>query len=120
MGAVYTRRGSRSCPSGTSTLYNGFIANDYYTHRGSGYNSLCMHPSPQWPSGYSNGNQNDALLYTTEMETSGHSSGDEAQYGHNRELSCAVCSGQAGCTVNQKCPAGQVRTGSCAGIVNNY
>ena len=25
------------------------------------------------------------------MQTSGHSSGDETQYGHDRELSCAVC-----------------------------
>lgn len=176
---VYTRWGSRSCPSGATRLYEGFVANDYYTHSGSGVNYLCMHPSPQWPTGMSNGNQNGALLYgveyqntgavdknhdkdagcavcqskgtrvpyvqwgrktctnghslqyyglimanhytyrkaeyicvdwdraphlrssnsnhnggllyTTEMQTKSHSSGDEAQYGHDRELSCAVC-----------------------------
>merc|ERR1712048_1488549 len=177
---VYTRWGSRSCPSGTTKLYEGFVASDYYTHAGSGANYLCMHPKPEFPPGMSTGNQdgaliygveyentgavdknaqkdaacavcqrmgassvyvqwgrqsctnghrreywgllmadrythkkseyicvdweraphktssnsnhNGGLLYTTEMQTNGHSSGDEAQYGHDRELSCAVCS----------------------------
>ena len=178
--AIFTRWGSRSCPKGTVKLYEGFVAKDYYTHKGSGANYLCMHPQPQWPAGMSGGNQdgallygveyqntgavdknndhdagcvvcehetaasvyvqwgrksctnghntlywglimadhythqkslyicvdweraahatsstgnqNGGLLYTTEMQTNGHSSGDEKQYGHDRELSCAVCS----------------------------
>merc|ERR1712134_15992 len=38
-----------------------------------------------------NADHNGGLLYTTEMQTNGHSSGDETQYSHDREVSCAVC-----------------------------
>merc|ERR1712226_1059036 len=84
--AVYTRWGSRSCPSGSTELYEGFIANSYYTHQGDGANYVCMHPSPQFPSGYSNGNQNGALLYGTEYENTG-----AVDKSHNADAGCAVC-----------------------------
>merc|ERR1712134_230117 len=202
---VYTRWGSRTCANGATKLYEGFMANDYYTHPGSGYNYLCMHPQPQWPSGMNTGNQdgallygveyentgavdknyqkdaacavcqqksstrvpyvqwgrkscsnghkleyyglimanrynhnskseyvcvdwdraaharssnanhNGGLLYTTEMQTTGHSSGDEQQYGHDRELSCAVCNPRPKNTVvytrwgSRSCPSGTTK-----------
>merc|ERR1711937_1057471 len=84
--AVFTRWGSRSCPSGTTKLYEGFIANDYYTHRGSGANYLCMHPQPQWPSGMSTGNQDGALLYGVEYENTG-----AIDKNHNKDAGCVVC-----------------------------
>merc|ERR1712127_1082382 len=39
--AVYTHWGSRSCPSGSSKMYEGFMAGTHYTHGGSA-NTLCL------------------------------------------------------------------------------
>ena len=61
-GSVYSHWGSTTCPSGAEVLYSGFMATSHYTHGGSGANMLCMHPSPQYPAGYSDGDQNGALL----------------------------------------------------------
>merc|ERR1711998_185026 len=60
-GAVYTRWGKKTCGSTATTLYTGFIAGAYYTNTGGGYNHLCMHPQPEYPEGYSTGNQNGNL-----------------------------------------------------------
>ena len=86
MNPVYTRWGKRTCPSGVTKLYEGFIASDYYTHPGSGYNYLCMHPQPQFPPGVSNGNQDGALLYGVEYQNTG-----AVDKNHNKDLavSCA-------------------------------
>jgi len=65
-GAVYTRWGSTSCPVGAAALYTGFMAGEHYEHGGSGANYLCMHPSREDPIGFSDGDQNGALLYGTE------------------------------------------------------
>ena len=61
-GSVFVHWGSTTCPSGAEVLYSGFMATSSYDHGGSGANMLCMHPSPQYPAGYSDGNQNGALL----------------------------------------------------------
>lgn len=87
-GAVYTRWGSRSCANGATTLYHGMMAGEHYTHNGGGYQYLCMHPSPQWPPSYSNGDQNGNLLYGTEYENQGSSAGNKNA---NRDAACAVC-----------------------------
>merc|ERR1712025_1225382 len=78
--------GSRSCPSGTTKLYEGFMASDYYTHPGSGANYLCMHPQPQWPTGMSTGNQDGALLYGVEYQNTG-----AVDKNHDKDAACAVC-----------------------------
>merc|ERR1712048_460761 len=83
---VYTRWGKRTCPSGVTKLYEGFIASDYYTHPGSGYNYLCMHPQPQFPPGVSNGNQDGALLYGVEYQNTG-----AVDKNHNKDAGCVLC-----------------------------
>jgi hypothetical protein len=63
---VFTRWGATTCPLGTTTLYSGFVAGAHYTHVGSGANYLCMHPSPEYPPGALDANNDGALLYGTE------------------------------------------------------
>jgi hypothetical protein len=56
-----------------------------------------------------NGNQNGALLYTTEMEGG---SSDEKAYPHDHEISCAVCSSSLPVYVrwgSTKCPGGATK-----------
>ena len=62
-GAVYPRWGHRECPSGATTLYSGYMSSAHYGHRGSGANTLCLHPDGQLPQGANAGNQNGNLLY---------------------------------------------------------
>merc|ERR1712048_415513 len=92
--AVFTRWGSRSCPKGTLTLYDGFMANDYYKHTGSGANYLCMHPQPEWPEGMSTASQNGALLYGVEYENTG-----AVDKNHDKDAACAVCEHETASTV---------------------
>ena len=75
--------GSRSCSTGSVKLYDNFMAGSKYDHRGSGYNALCMHPSPQWPPGASTANNNGNLLYGTESEVQGAKK--------DMAAACAVC-----------------------------
>merc|ERR1711959_117752 len=57
----------------------------------------------------SNANHNGALLYTTEVEGG---SSDETQYGHDREISCAVCSPPTGSKVYTMWGKNNCRTGT--------
>jgi hypothetical protein len=92
--AVYTRWGSTSCPMGSMLLYSGFMSTSHFTHSGSGYNMLCMHPSPQLPSGYDAADNNGALLYGVEYENTG-----AIDRHKNYDAACAVCQWQNGATV---------------------
>merc|ERR1712072_146625 len=78
--------GNRACPSSANLLYTGFMASGYYSQNGGGSNFLCMHPSPQWAPGMSNGDQNGALLYGTEYENTG-----AVDKNHNGDAACSVC-----------------------------
>jgi hypothetical protein len=82
-GSIYVQWGSRSCSTGSVKLYDNFMAGSKYDHRGSGYNALCMHPSPQWPPGASTANNNGNLLYGTEYEVQGAKK--------DMDAACAVC-----------------------------
>merc|ERR1712159_195850 len=86
MSQVYTRWGHRSCPSGTTKLYEGWIGGAHYGHNGSGHNCLCMHPQPQWAPGTHGGNQNGALIYGTEYENTG-----AVDKNHDKDAACSVC-----------------------------
>jgi len=46
-GAVYEHWGSRTCPSGSSLLYEGFAAGKMYSDMGGSSNTVCMHSDPQ-------------------------------------------------------------------------
>jgi len=91
---VFTRWGSKTCPSGTSKLYEGFMASGYYNHRGSGFNTLCMHRDPQRPYGWSSGNQNGNLLYGMEYFNTG-----AVDKHHGKDAACVVCEHQFASTV---------------------
>jgi hypothetical protein len=83
---VYTRWGSKACPSGDAKLYNSFMATSAHNHNGSGYNALCMHPTGERVSGASGGNQNGALLYGVEYENTG-----AVDKNHDKDAACVVC-----------------------------
>ena len=95
---MYPRWGSRSCPVGAITLYDGFMAGGHYTHYGGGANLLCMHGVPQYPEGYSDANNNGNLLYGVEYENTG-----------NQMLS-HIGSTDAACVLCQRGEASQVYT----------
>jgi len=85
-GSVYPRWGNQECPSGVTTLYSGFMSGSHYSHRGSGANTLCMHPQGQTPQGASAGNQNGNLLYGMEYQNTGG-----ADASHDVDAACAMC-----------------------------
>ena len=64
------------------------MASSYYTHNGGGANYICMHPTPTFPSGYSNGSQQGNLLYGVEYENQGSSAGNRNS---NQDAACVVC-----------------------------
>jgi hypothetical protein len=87
--SVYTRWGHRECGPDSRLIYEGFIAGAHYALNGGGANSICMTvtgASP--PHGYSDGNQNGALLYGTEYQNTGVSALDK---NHDGDAACAVC-----------------------------
>ena len=86
-GSVYPRWGKRNCPTGAKMLYSGFMAGAWYSHSGSGYNDLCMHPNPQsLPAAESALLSHFADLHGMEYETTG-----AADKSHNVDAACAMC-----------------------------
>merc|ERR1712048_630243 len=86
VGSVYVQWGRTQCSKHT-TEYKGLIMASRYTNQKSEF--ICVDLERAFHSENNNGNQNGALLYTTEMEGG---SSDEGMYPHNVEVSCAVCS----------------------------
>jgi hypothetical protein len=84
--AVYTRWGHKSCPTGSTKMYDGMIANSAHNHHGGGYNYLCMTKHSQAPPGASTGSQNGNLLYGTEYHDTG-----VMNKNHDRDAACVVC-----------------------------
>eukprot|EP00729_Bicosta_minor_P006823 gene6823-3689_t len=85
---TYVRWGSNSCPSGSELLFKGIAAGNAYNHGGSGTNTLCLHTSPQYPKGFSDGDQDGALLYGTEYQNTGTLDGSAKE---NKDAACAMC-----------------------------
>lgn len=85
---TYVRWGSNSCPSGSELLFKGIAAGNHYDHSGSGTNTLCLHTSPQYPKGFSDGDQDGALLYGTEYQNTGTLDGSAKE---NKDAACAMC-----------------------------
>ena len=76
--------GTRSCPSGWSKAYDGFIMGNWHTHVNSN-EAICV---DQNPLAYgNNGNQNGGLLYTVEFDQGSGA----VPYTNQREVTCAVC-----------------------------
>jgi hypothetical protein len=59
---VYSRWGSRSCPSGSSKMYEGFMAGTHYEHGGAA-NTLCLTQNSNSPPGATTQDNNGNLLY---------------------------------------------------------
>jgi hypothetical protein len=86
---TYVRWGRTVCPAGANVVYTGYAAGAHQTHAGSGANTLCLHDTPQWLT-FNDGDQNGALLYGTEFETT--TFGVSSLTGVNdRDARCVVC-----------------------------
>ena len=121
LASVYVQWGRKTCSGKHETVYWGIIMADHYKHKKSTF--ICV----DWERGYhrenNNGNQNGGLLYTSEVESG--SAGDE--YGHDIEVSCAVCAGLLKNTAvytrwgSLKCPSGtrQIYDGWVGGGAHN-
>jgi len=101
---TYVRWGAKKCAEHATTLYMGYAASGHHSHRGSGWEHLCLHPEPTYPTnlGYSGGNQNGALMYGTEYQNTG-----AIDKNHDKDAVCAMCA-VTGNTFTQwgrdKCP----------------
>merc|ERR1719420_1090463 len=85
-GHIFTEWGRYgSCTSGEK-LYSGLVMAERYTHRRSTY--ICVDEERATHAANHGGDQNGALLYTTEMEGG---SSHEGWYPHNYEVGCSVC-----------------------------
>merc|ERR1712059_137283 len=84
---VYTQWGRLSCSNGQTREYYGVVMASHYSQKKSEF--ICVDWERSYHSRNYNGDHNGALLYTTEVEGG---ASDETQYGHDREISCCVCS----------------------------
>ncbi|CAH1780634.1 unnamed protein product [Owenia fusiformis] len=99
-GAVYTRWGRTTCPSGVEKVYSGIIGKSHYTSTGSGGNYLCLPKEPEW--GYTMaGAQSNTHIYGVEYELPYANNPfltdnfpdptQPASWLHNHDAVCAVC-----------------------------
>jgi len=80
---TYIRWGNSTCEYGADTMYSGYAAGGYYSHKGSPANMLCLPPDPEYYSRSSSGSQ---YIYGVEYEISGvNSQADQ------RNMPCALC-----------------------------
>lgn len=84
--SVFTIWGSRTCPSNSHRIYEGFVAGSHYGHSGGGANPVCMTVNGVAPHGFSDGNQDGNLLYGAEYENTG-----ALDKNANGDAACAVC-----------------------------
>lgn len=108
--------GRNDCPSGTSLVYTGQVGGSYYdlgTGLGSGYNTLCLSPTPNYVD-FNDGNHNGALVYGLEYEVGAYGvssfGGIAASTLQDREAVCAVCKAHAAVVLmvpgSTLCPSG--------------
>ena len=87
---TYVRWGRDHCPSSDDILvYSGFAAGSSSGHTGSGANVLCMPEVPVY-SHYNEGNNNGALLYGYEYESSSNFLGSDMSKVNNYEVTASV------------------------------
>ncbi|XP_078690912.1 uncharacterized protein LOC144921601 [Branchiostoma floridae x Branchiostoma belcheri] len=89
-GAVYTRWGRTTCPSGATTVYSGVAGGTRYTETGGGTNYQCLPNDPQWGQ-YINGDQRyNANMYGAEYQVYYNAPFGSTSL-HNHDVPCAVC-----------------------------
>ena len=105
---TYVRWGRTTCPANSTVVYSGYVAGKNYTHSGSGTNTLCLTDAPTWGD-FNSGNQNGALLYGAEFETSGYGL-SSLNSRHDYDARCVVCETARSTTLmvpgTQVCPSG--------------
>jgi hypothetical protein len=115
--STYVRWGAKKCADHATTLYMGYAGGGHYSHKGSGYNAMCLHPNPTYPPGTHSGDQNGALIYGTEYQNTG-----AIDKNHDKDAVCAVCA-VVGVTFEQWgrdiCPQGH-RTEYKGVIMSNH
>ena len=87
---VYTRWGRTDCPAGATTVYSGIVGGSNSAHSGSGSNLLCLSLQPTWDV-FSNANENGALVYGAEYETTAYGLSTAMGALNNNDVPCAVC-----------------------------
>ena len=107
-GTIFYRWGRTTCPGGASLVYTGRMAKGHYTHAGGPTEYYCMHGTPEYDD-YNDANQEGALIYGVEYETSGYGVAALAAM-HDQEAPCSVCEAPADLQLmlpgRQNCPAG--------------
>jgi len=84
--AVYTRWGSRTCPTGSTRMYEGFMAASHGHQSGGGYNTLCLTENSHAPPGATTNDNNGNRLYGMEYHNTG-----SVDKSHDVDAACAVC-----------------------------
>lgn len=94
--------GRRTCYSGWTTEYRGFLMSSHHGHNHA-TEWICVYENAQRTTIHNNGNQQGSLIYVTEMECTSHvacnscpaqripQAGGCARYAQNREIACSVC-----------------------------
>ena len=92
-GAVYVHYGSRTCGSGSTLLYEGYVVGSSHDVVGGSVGGMCFHSSPQSPSDQTSGSQAArSHLMGAEYQTSGsYSTPGSVQFSHDTDVACAVC-----------------------------
>jgi len=83
---TYVRWGAKKCAEHATTLYMGYAAGAHNGHKGSGIETLCLHPEPTYPPQNHHGSNNYALLYGTEYQNTG-----SIDKNHDKDAVCAMC-----------------------------
>jgi hypothetical protein len=109
-GVTFERWGRTVCPASSTEVYKGWMLTGYYTHMGGPSSIHCGHEAPEYaPGATTSGNNNGAILYTMEFETSSRGIGAMASW-HDREGRCVVCEAQAAMSLmipmRRTCPSG--------------
>ena len=81
----YVQWGRKTCSNDHTTMYYGLIMASHYSQKKSEW--ICVDWERAFHNANHNGSQNGGMLYTSELEAGSAMSA----YGHDRELSCAVC-----------------------------
>ncbi|XP_066279741.1 uncharacterized protein [Branchiostoma lanceolatum] len=89
-GAVYTRWGRKTCPSGATTVYSGVAGGTDHNQPGGGTNYQCLPTDPQWGR-YQDGVQAaKAYMYGAEYQLdTNYPFGSRSI--HDDDVPCAVC-----------------------------
>lgn len=85
---TYVRWGKTTCTNDARAVYVGFAAGNHFELPGSGAGTLCLHDTPEWLS-YDDANQNPAVIFGTEYQTSGYGVGLDSN--HDGDAPCVVC-----------------------------